>query len=233
MWPIIATSILVTTAQITNSTGILFGVAMATYLLATFSFLLFLGLSMRRSRRSQRSPSSMRLRLVSVVGTSMMLLGGVTITEGARLASQSTPETSLYYGRALKALGIAVDENSFAIGILLILLGGFVLGAPSALVFKPPLPRVKLEIDNESSNPSVAMQQGSNSHEAWLVAHSDGFWHLFLDESGELQSIPDGQVRVVRTRGKGHTPPEKKDAASSVEAATSEEEAKPGEVKSE
>lgn len=251
MWPIIATVILVPTAQMTNRSSILFLVTTATAVLATLFFsllwLLFvsktdegavrwLGNLLRERRKvsclwadARRSSSMSALSFVFVAVASFMILSQLTILEGARLVAQS-PSKTTFYGPVLEALGIAVDENSFAIGIVLILLGGFAMGVPSATVVKPPLPRVKLEIIDETLRPTLAMTSGSNSHEDWLVAHSDGFWHLFLAESGELQSIPDEQVRVVRTRGKGHTPPAKEEATSTEEA-TSEEEAKPDEEK--
>jgi hypothetical protein len=116
-----------------------------------------------------------------------------------------------------------VYENSPAVGIMLILVGGFALGVPSAIVFTPPLPRVKLEMNEESA----AGKKIGNPCQGWLVAHSDGFWHLLLEESGELQSIPDERVLLARTGGKGHTPPANK--AASTEGATPEDEAKPGE----
>jgi len=142
--------------------------------------------------------------------------------EGARLVAQVAPKTTAY-GPALEALGIAVDENSFAIGILLILLGGFAMGVPSAAVVKIPLPRVQLEMNKESD----ATEDDSTSSKGWLVAHGDGFWHLLHEESGELQSIPDGRVRVARTGEDRPTSREKKEAASSEEAPP-EEDSKPG-----
>jgi hypothetical protein len=157
----------------------------------------------------------------------MIILGQLTILEGALLVAQSPPKTTLY-GPALKALGIAVDENSFAIGILLILLGGFAMGVPSAAVVKPPLPRVQLEKNKESG----ATEDDLTSSEGWLVAHADGFWHLLLEKSRELQSIPDEKVRLARTGEERQTPSANKGAASTEEA-TSEEKANPGEGKTE
>jgi hypothetical protein len=213
-WPLIATAILVPAVQITASgsiivTAFLGGIALAT-----------LAQSVTRSSAARR-----RVWSISVIP---ITLGLLTVQEGVILAAQEPSLRAKLASTVLEALGIAVDENSVAIGVMLILLGGFAIGIPSAIVFRPPLPRVKLEIDDEASNPSVAMKQGPNPLEGWLVAHSDGFWHLFPDESKELQSIPDEQVHVARTGGEVHTPPAKKGAACTEEA-TSEEEAKPGE----
>jgi hypothetical protein len=237
MWPIIATVILVPTAQITNRSSILILVTTATGVLATLSFsLLWLLFDNRRDEGAVRwvgdvlrghkkvsslwaeapsSPSRSALSFVTLFGCgSLILLGQLTILEGARLVAQSPPKTTVY-GPALEALGIAVDENSLAIGILLILLGGFAMGVPSATVVKPPLPRVQLELHKEFDA------------KGWLVAHSDGFWHVFLAESRELQSIPDEKVRLARTGEEGQTPPAKKEAVPSEEAPP-EEDAKPG-----
>jgi hypothetical protein len=203
MWPIIVTVILLPTAQIANDT-IFAIVHVATLLLAGAS----LSLTWPRFvRRTHREPATY-LYLPAVLLAS---LGGGIIGYGARVAQNPASE-SILFGRALEGLGIAVDEYSFVIGILLMLLGGFAMGIPSAIVFRPPLPRVKLEIDDGTSNPPVVMKQGSNSFEGWLVAHSDGLWHLFLDESRELQSIPDENVRVARTGVEEYTPPPEEDA---------------------
>ena len=171
-----------------------------------------------------RSSSSMRplsFVFVTVATFMILILGQLTIFEGARLVAQSPPKTTLY-GPALEALGIAVDENSFAVGIVLILLGGFAMGLPSATVVRPPLPRVQLEMNKESGT----TEDDSTSSKGWLVAHGDGFWHLLLEESGELQSIPDGRVRVARTGEEGPTPPAKKGLR--LHRKPPEEDAKPG-----
>jgi len=160
--------------------------------------------------------------VIVYVGAFMIILGQVAVLEGARLVAQSPAQTTVY-GPALEALGIALDENSFAIGILLILLGGFAMGVPSATVVKPPLPRVQLEMNTESD----ARKDDTTSSKGWLVAHGDGFWHLLLEESGELKSIPDERVRGALTGEEGPTPPEKEEAASSEEAPP-EEDSKPG-----
>jgi hypothetical protein len=231
MWPIIAMVILVPTAHITNDVYTLITVSIVTSLLAVASFFLILMLRIRREHRTPVRRLVRRLVLVLIVLYIPATLGSLIMTQGAKFLAQFPTEATFFSG-ALDALGIAVDKNSFAIGIILILLGGFVIGVPSAIVFRPPLPLVTLEMPNETSSPSIAMKQGSNPLVGWLVAHSDGYWHLFLDESRELQSIPDEKVRLARTGEEGQTPPWKKEAASSEEA-TPEKEEKPGEGKTE
>jgi hypothetical protein len=60
--------------------------------------------------------------------------------------------------------------------------------------FDPPLLRVKIHTQS-LDKPGAAPANLLESH---LVAHGDGFWHVF-DEHNELLSIPDTQVLAVRT----------------------------------
>jgi hypothetical protein len=85
-------------------------------------------------------------------------------------------------------------ERSFIVNVLLLLIGGFFYGLPLAISASPPLPEVKVhfikqEDDNEEEN--------SNPLKGHLLAHADGFWHLF-DGKNVLRSIPDAQVLDIR-----------------------------------
>jgi len=88
----------------------------------------------------------------------------------------------------------SAPENSFVLGIILLFIGAALCGVPAALTFDPPLPHIKIHtqsLDKVGAAPA-------NLLEGHLVAHSDGFWHVF-DEHNELLSIPDTQVLAVRT----------------------------------
>jgi hypothetical protein len=79
-------------------------------------------------------------------------------------------------------------EQSFVVNVMLLFIGGFFYGLPLAISASPALPEVKLhfikqEDDNEEEN--------SNPLKGHLLAHTDGFWHLF-DGKKVLRSIPDG-----------------------------------------
>jgi hypothetical protein len=202
-WPIIATTILLPIAILPwTSPGV---ISALVTILSTIAFV-FLSIAFRGSLPARMNQEGVwRLVWFGLGAYILILFGGLLLTVGLLLVAQEPSPATYFLDIALKALGIDMQKNSFAIGILLILLGGFAVGAPSAIVVRHPLPQVKLEIDDEASNRYVAMKKDSNSLEGWLVAHSDGYWHLFLGESKELQSIPDEQVRVARTGEEAHT----------------------------
>lgn len=98
-------------------------------------------------------------------------------------------------------------------GIVVLLIGSLFLGVPFALAASAPLPSVRIVEQPDSRIEGVAVPL-----EGWLVAHSDGFWHLFpripTDENEEhrdfgrrdLISIPDDKTVVVRTFGEEVAP---------------------------
>jgi hypothetical protein len=100
----------------------------------------------------------------------------------------------------LQALGpFVISQNHTTVGALLIFLGGFIVGIPSAIALDPPLPLVTL-----TTQVDAATKEASPSLRGHLVTHSDGFWHLF-DANDELLSIPDEQVLAVRVIRKADT----------------------------
>src|SRR5215207_8819158 len=113
---------------------------------------------------------------------------------------------SFVFTVTLTAAGLGITELVFYIGTknvlyetLLLFAGSFLIGVPWAILREPPLPRVRVMkhvglIEGENSSPTEV--QGH------LVNHSDGFWHLFDDNSTELLSIPDAQVLEVRILGR-------------------------------
>jgi hypothetical protein len=89
-------------------------------------------------------------------------------------------------------------------GILVFLISSFFFGMPFALWASLPLPRVKV-----TKQPEGKIEGAPHPLEGWLVAHSDGFWHLLVVakkqkeqlhpyEQREFLSIPDANVLEVR-----------------------------------
>jgi hypothetical protein len=76
--------------------------------------------------------------------------------------------------------------------IMLTFAGAFVVGLPIAVAADAPLPDVTITKQIDGAPEGV-----SESLEGRLVAHSDGFWHLF-DENDILLSIPDDRVLEVQ-----------------------------------
>jgi len=72
-------------------------------------------------------------------------------------------------------------------------IGGFIFGIPIAVLADPPLPKVSI-----TSPAKVAIEGVPVPLEGYLVAHIDGFWHLFDEQRNELLSIPDDKVLVAR-----------------------------------
>jgi len=100
----------------------------------------------------------------------------------------------LMIGPSMMSSGAAlITANRFAVGVMFLFFGGFVVGIPSALVLDPPLPPVTITVQSDT-----AMKEHPNPIEGRLVTHRDMFWHLFT-EKNELLSIPDDQVLAVRT----------------------------------
>jgi hypothetical protein len=91
-------------------------------------------------------------------------------------------------------LAVVATEPNMFVATLGLFMGGFLLGVPEAINADPPLPEIEVNLNNQhrfttEETPSVSGQ---------LVAHSDGFWHLFDKNSKELLSIPDSDVRDTR-----------------------------------
>jgi hypothetical protein len=90
--------------------------------------------------------------------------------------------------------GIIVTGSATA-GIMLIFVGTLTAGIPIAMVAKPPLVKVRI-----TQQQPVTIEGIPDPLEGWLVAHSDGYWHLFVvaNKQRELLSIPDDKVLVAR-----------------------------------
>jgi hypothetical protein len=116
---------------------------------------------------------------------------------------------------------LTVNWQSVTLGVLVFLVGAFFVGVPLAGSVEPPLPWVVLTPaveSNELDEPEpknvpadgkkvptdgaaeVDDTEAKETHESvmgWLVAHSDGYWHLF-DRRHVLVSIPDSKVTKVQ-----------------------------------
>ena len=91
-------------------------------------------------------------------------------------------------------------ELSFATSAIVVFVGGFIIGLVPAIVATPPLPNVSVK-----KRPEALKEWDLDPTVGHLVAHTDGFWHLFNTDN-ELLSIPDDQVLDVRTVGEAHNP---------------------------
>jgi hypothetical protein len=69
--------------------------------------------------------------------------------------------------------------------------GSFLVGLPDAINRTPPLPKVEI-----TKQPGDTTKGNSSPTRGYLVAHSDGYWHLF-DQNKTLLAIPDEQVLQV------------------------------------
>lgn len=122
---------------------------------------------------------------------------------------------------------IPKNGDNFVIGTVLLFVGSFIVGLPTALWVRPPFPQVIITRKSEA-NVHPQTPQHVQGH---LVTHRDGFWHLF-DEDMELLSIPDEQVSAVRTvRKTDTTPVDPVEAVMSTEEPASAEDTKLGEEK--
>jgi hypothetical protein len=106
-----------------------------------------------------------------------------------------------------------ISQHPFPGSLILLFAASFLMGLPIAILTSPPLPRAKI-IQNTPEGRGGSIE--SSSIEGQLVAHSDGFWHIFVGAEGqhELQSIPDSKVLAVCMLG-------------DVETTTPEEDTKP------
>jgi len=87
-------------------------------------------------------------------------------------------------------------DRSFTANILLLLVGGFFFGSPPAIAAVPPLPVVEVYLSKQDEDNE---EENTNLLKGHLLAHNDGFWHLF-DGKNALRSIPDAQAQAVRIR---------------------------------
>lgn len=53
----------------------------------------------------------------------------------------------------------------------------------------------------------ILTKDGPTSLDGYLVGHSDGYWHFFVERESSLLSIPDERVAEARTIGKAETSP--------------------------
>jgi hypothetical protein len=101
----------------------------------------------------------------------------------------SLPVVGLIIFVGVQTLGEALP---LAYKIPAIFAGSFLVGLPDAIRRTPPLPEVEI-----TEQPRGDTTKGNASPtRGYLVAHRDGFWHLF-DQNNALLSIPDERVLQV------------------------------------
>lgn len=126
------------------------------------------------------APQHRHLSLVTAA--SFWIIGGGMSLAGAYLASMGLPLNS----------DDPVKWDNITVGFLIILVALFFIAIPAADRIEHPLPRVTLINAGEATPNTVG----------WLVAHSDGYWHLF-DSQHVLLSIPDERVVEARVDDPG------------------------------
>jgi hypothetical protein len=114
------------------------------------------------------------LGALSAIGGSFFLVTGSSITPGL----------------------LPYHLDPYFVGGSLLLVGSFLMGLVPAIAASPPLPKVRV-----TKHPDDTLAEGApDPMEGWLVAHNDGFWHLFVfaNEQHELLAVPDNDVAAVR-----------------------------------
>jgi len=100
-------------------------------------------------------------------------------------------------GGAIVSVGsVWLEEGVQLEFIMALFVGSFLIGLPMTLAANPPLPKVEI-----SKHAGATMEGDSGAIKGYLVAHTDGFWHLLV-ENNQLLSIPDAHVLAVQTGGK-------------------------------
>jgi hypothetical protein len=95
---------------------------------------------------------------------------------------------------------ITPNWDNLAVGVLILLVGAFLLGIPLSRSVEPPLPWVVLLTAVKLTDSKEA--EPNKRHEVvkgWLVANTGGYWHLF-DREHQLVSIPDGSVSAAQVQ---------------------------------
>jgi hypothetical protein len=143
----------------------------------------------------------------------LLLVGFVIVAYQARKLKMGCLSALLYLigvevGVVLINLGagnyigyLVQSGTSTLVGTIEIFFGSLLVGLLPAITAQPPLPKVVLA---KQDGPTI--EEVPDSLEGRLVAHSDGFWHLFVEEQHELLSIPDDKVLGARFPAKEAQP---------------------------
>jgi hypothetical protein len=126
----------------------------------------------------------------------IQLAGGMMLKPGQSLLLLSHPLLPSFVADIAR-------QNLLLTTIITLYFGGFLVGIPAAISVRPPLPWAKIA----KRPPEGSGQRTLPPLEGHLVAHSDGFWHLFVgtEEQHELLSVPDSEALSVYTLGELQT----------------------------
>jgi hypothetical protein len=143
-----------------------------------FEGALFEGRSRRPKQDSQMGGDAQRYRRLSRITAASFWVMGIAMSVGGGYL-------------AFKGLRLNTDDpanwNITTVAFLLFFVGAFFVAIPAADRIEHPLPRVMLIGAGEATPKTVG----------WLIAHSEGYWHLF-DSRHVLLSIPDERVTEAR-----------------------------------
>jgi hypothetical protein len=130
-----------------------------------------------RSAYETSKPPPVRYMLPWTIGIPLYVFGfGISIVGSYIVVTNITP----------------VNWNSITVGVLLFLVGALSIAIRSTRGMEQPLPPVLLLERGEAS-----LKRGQPYATGWLVAHSDGYWHLFNNRH-VLVSVPDDRVNEAR-----------------------------------
>jgi len=84
---------------------------------------------------------------------------------------------------------VNIDVGVFLQALLIVFAINALAGAPEAVSIEPPFPAANVEIKkNENETSSITGK---------LLAHSEGHWYLFDDQSQNFVAVPDERADVV------------------------------------
>jgi hypothetical protein len=133
---------------------------------------------------------------VIALGSVILMVAGILVFTGLSPAGYARGFLKGFFGDLYWIVGGVPYNHMELVGIITLFVGGFIVGLPSALLKKPPLPRVQL-----TKKPGDSAGVLPDSMTCNLVTHSsDGLWHVF-DDTGQLWAIPDDEVLLARIPG--------------------------------
>ena len=139
-------------------------------------------------RNADKNPESVEQFIVGrhfIVAVVIALVGGVIMYVGAssvvRVVIHSTGSI------------LSTPVQNVLLGVMIFIIGGFLVGMPAAATIDHPLPLMEAERRDQEVETADASDV-STCLKGNLIAHTDGYWHLFKEETGELMSVPDSQI---------------------------------------
>jgi hypothetical protein len=134
------------------------------------------------------------------VGSAIIAAAGLLIMRA--LGFDSDLGLDMFFTVPSRLADVVPRNHSGLVGAIILFVGGFIIGIPSALLMKPPLPQVQL---TKKEGYVTSVLPSSMTYN--LVTHSsDGLWHVF-DDTRRLWSIPDNEVLLAQIAGGSTTTP--------------------------